>query len=235
AGAQVEAADLRGRDVGVVRAGQVAGLGRAQEAEAVGQDLQHAVGLHALAGAGEHLEQGEDDVLLARAGDAVGNAELLGDVEQLVRRHALEVAERILREAFGNAGWRQALALVVAVVVARQAVVAVAVAVSVAVAAVAEALAAVGGLGAAAVLLLARPSAVMRLRLVAAGFGGRGCRRRCLGGRSRRWRGRRWRRRGGRIRRGGGLGGLGRARLAHALLGGIAGIGGVVGQVRIPR
>jgi hypothetical protein len=44
AGAQVEAADLAGRDVGVVRAGQVAGLVRAQEAEAVGQDFQHAVG-----------------------------------------------------------------------------------------------------------------------------------------------------------------------------------------------
>ena len=34
------AADLRRADVGVVGAGQVAGLGRAQEAEAVGQDFQ---------------------------------------------------------------------------------------------------------------------------------------------------------------------------------------------------
>ena len=44
AGAQVELADLRGRDVDVVRPGQVAVLGGAQEAEAVGQDLQHALG-----------------------------------------------------------------------------------------------------------------------------------------------------------------------------------------------
>ena len=44
AGAQVELADLRGRDVDVVGPGQVAVLGGAQEAEAVGQDLQHALG-----------------------------------------------------------------------------------------------------------------------------------------------------------------------------------------------
>ena len=43
AGVQVEAADLRRRDVDVVGAGEVRRLGRAQEAEAVGQHLQHAV------------------------------------------------------------------------------------------------------------------------------------------------------------------------------------------------
>jgi hypothetical protein len=37
AGAQVEAADLRGRDVDVVGPGQIVVVGRAQEAEAVGQ------------------------------------------------------------------------------------------------------------------------------------------------------------------------------------------------------
>ena len=102
AGAQVEAADLAGRDVGVVRAGQVAGLGRAQEAEAVRQDFQHAVGGDAFAVAGQDLEQGEDDVLLAGAGDAFVDLQLFGEVEQLRRRHALEVAERVLREAFGH-------------------------------------------------------------------------------------------------------------------------------------
>src|SRR3546814_10879527 len=93
--------------------------------------------MSALAGAGGHRGQGEDHVLLWRAGDGVGDAQLFGDVEQLVRRHALEVAQRVLREAFGDARRRQALALVVAVVVARQAVVAAA-AVAVAVAAVAR-------------------------------------------------------------------------------------------------
>src|SRR5690606_41589096 len=43
AGVQVEAPDLGGRDVDVVRAGQVGRLRRPQEAEAVGQDLQDAV------------------------------------------------------------------------------------------------------------------------------------------------------------------------------------------------
>ncbi len=42
AGAQAEAADLRGRDVDVVRAGQVIRFRRAQEAEAVGQDFDDA-------------------------------------------------------------------------------------------------------------------------------------------------------------------------------------------------
>ena len=43
AGAQVEAPDLGRRDVDVVGAGQVVVVGRAQEAEAVGQDLEHAL------------------------------------------------------------------------------------------------------------------------------------------------------------------------------------------------
>ncbi len=42
--AQVESADLRRRHVDVVGAGQVVVVGRAQEAEAVGQDLEHALG-----------------------------------------------------------------------------------------------------------------------------------------------------------------------------------------------
>ncbi len=42
AGAQTEAADLRGRDINVVRAGQVVRLGGAQEAEAVGEHLDDA-------------------------------------------------------------------------------------------------------------------------------------------------------------------------------------------------
>ena len=67
AGAQVEAADLAGRDVDVVGAGQVGLVGRAQEAEAVLQDLQHALGPDAAAGAGVRLEHVEDHVLLALA------------------------------------------------------------------------------------------------------------------------------------------------------------------------
>src|SRR5690606_38517380 len=122
AGAQVETADLAGRDVGIVRAGQVAGLGGPQEAEPVGQDLQHAVGGHAFTVAGEHLQYREDDVLLAGTGDPFGDVQLLGNLQQLVRRHALEVAQRIGREAFGHLRVGARNERLVAAVIARQAV-----------------------------------------------------------------------------------------------------------------
>jgi hypothetical protein len=59
AGAQVEAADLAGRDVDVVRAGQVAGVGAAQEAVTVVQDFQHAFAGDAVRVAGQYLQQRE--------------------------------------------------------------------------------------------------------------------------------------------------------------------------------
>src|SRR5690606_29507161 len=161
AGAQVEAADLAGADVDVVGAGQVAGLGRAQEAEAVRQDLQHAVGDHAFAVAGQYLEQVEDHVLLAGARHALVDLQLLGDIHQLVRRHALEVAQGVLREAFGHVRGRQALALVVAVL--GQAVVASAAA---AVAAVAEAVAPAALLAATAATATAVALVALLLRLL---------------------------------------------------------------------
>src|SRR5690606_31460914 len=108
--------------VGVVGAGEVGRLGRAQEAEAVGQDLQHAVGGHAFAMPGQHLQHGDDHVLLARAGDALGDAQLLGDLQQLVRRHALEVAQRVHRETLGNLRIGPRDEGLVAAVVARKAV-----------------------------------------------------------------------------------------------------------------
>ena len=46
AGAQGEAPDLRRRHVDVLGARQVVVVGRPQEAEAVGQDLQHALAVH---------------------------------------------------------------------------------------------------------------------------------------------------------------------------------------------
>src|SRR5690606_4185848 len=110
-----------------------------------------------------------------------GDAQLVGDVEQLLRRHALEVAQRVLREALGDARRRQALALVGAAVVARQAVVA---ATAAAVAAVAEAVAAVAlaiarvvavaGIAAAG-MLLARLAGVLRRRLRFAAAARDGC------------------------------------------------------------
>src|SRR6267378_4033152 len=85
AGVQVEAADLRRRDVDVVGARQVRGLGRAQEAEAVGQHFERAVAEDRLALLRRVLQHGEDQVLLAHpvgTFDAVchGHLDQLGDV-----------------------------------------------------------------------------------------------------------------------------------------------------------
>jgi hypothetical protein len=82
AGAQVEAADLRGRDVDIVRAGHVRGLRGTQETEAVLQDLQNPVTVDGVLVFGLGLENREDDVLLARAAD-VFDAEFLGHFNQL--------------------------------------------------------------------------------------------------------------------------------------------------------
>jgi hypothetical protein len=85
AGAQVEAAHLARADVDVVGAGQVGTLGRAQEAEAVGQDFQHAVAEDGFALAGFVLQQRVHQVLLAQpvgVFDVVGGRHLqqLADV-----------------------------------------------------------------------------------------------------------------------------------------------------------
>src|SRR5690606_15731359 len=179
---------------------------------------------------------GEDHVLLARTGNGLGDAELLGDVQQLLRRHPLQVAQRVLREAFGDVRHRTGgLLAFVAVVVARQAIVAEALAAAaLAVAAIAETVAAVAApfaLVAAALRLVLLAAVLRRWRVAAALGGGSGCW--CCGGRGlRRWRA------AGFVA--GGSGGLGLAgtRLANALGGGFAsvapwGVGGIVGQVAI--
>ena len=76
AGVQVEAADLRRRDVDVVRAGQVRSLRRPQEAEAVRQHLQHAVAEDLLAPLRLALEDGEHQFLFA---EPVGALDLQGE------------------------------------------------------------------------------------------------------------------------------------------------------------
>ena len=92
AGAQREAADLRGRDVDVVGTGQVVGVGRAQEAEAVLQHLDDAgAGDFDLFG-GQLLQDGEHQLLLAH-GAGVLDAVLLREAQQLRRRLELEVLE----------------------------------------------------------------------------------------------------------------------------------------------
>ncbi len=85
AGLEVELADLRGRDVDIVRAGQVVVVGRAEEAVAVGQDFKHAFGEDVSFFFALRLENLEDQVLFAEAagaGDVEAACELaqLGDV-----------------------------------------------------------------------------------------------------------------------------------------------------------
>jgi hypothetical protein len=67
AGVQVEAAHLAGADVDVVRAGGVAGVGAAQEAKAVGQDFQYAVGKDLFTGFGALFDDGKHQLLFAHA------------------------------------------------------------------------------------------------------------------------------------------------------------------------
>ncbi len=93
AGAQVEAADLARANVNIVRAGEIRLVRTAQEAEAVLQDFQHAFGVNAAAGARVRLQDQEDDVLLARAGDAFLDAEFVGELQQFGRGLALEFVE----------------------------------------------------------------------------------------------------------------------------------------------
>ena len=81
AGLEVELANLRGRDVDVVGAGQVVVVGRAQEAVAVGQDFEHALGEDVAFFFALRLKDLEDEVLLAKAAGA-GNFKGARDAAQ---------------------------------------------------------------------------------------------------------------------------------------------------------
>ncbi len=126
AGAQVEAANLRGRDVDVVGAWQIVVLGSAEEAEAVGQAFEHAFGEDQTALFGLGLEDLEDQLLLAQAGRS-GDSHVLGDLVELLNAHILEFDQVQSRSAvlglgglfaalrargsgddrFGGVGWRR--------------------------------------------------------------------------------------------------------------------------------
>src|SRR5690606_13279736 len=85
---QVEAPDLRRRDVDVVGAGQVRGFGGTQKSETVGQYFQHAVAENLLALLGPPFHDGEHELLLAQAVgvfdfQAGGHFQQLRDVQRL--------------------------------------------------------------------------------------------------------------------------------------------------------
>ena len=92
AGVKIEAADLGGRDVDVVRARKIGAVGAAKEAEAVGKHFERAVTEDLLAALGLLLENGEHELLLAHALGVV-DFERVGDVEQLRDVKGLEVGK----------------------------------------------------------------------------------------------------------------------------------------------
>ncbi len=93
AGLQVELADLRGRDIDVVGAGQVVVIRRAQEAVAVGKDFQHAFGEDVAFFFALRLQDFEDQILLAQAA-RTGEVELASDLGQLGNVLFFEFSDR---------------------------------------------------------------------------------------------------------------------------------------------
>ena len=90
AGAQIEAADLRGRDVDVVGTRQVVVFRRAQKAEAVGQAFEHAFREDQAALLRLHLQDLEDELLFAESGEAL-DAQIFGDLVELLDAHVLQL------------------------------------------------------------------------------------------------------------------------------------------------
>ena len=109
AGAQAEASDLRGADVDVVGPGEVVGIGRAQVAEAVLEHLDDAEADDLDLAAGELLEDGEHQLLLAQGGGVL-DLVFLGEGDEFAGRLVLQVGELDLlglvavRGRFGRIG-----------------------------------------------------------------------------------------------------------------------------------
>ncbi len=82
AGAEVETADLGGRDVDVVGARQIVVVGGAEESEPVRQHFEHTLGEDEPVPLCLSLQDLEDQLLLAEAAEPL-HAKLLGDIVQL--------------------------------------------------------------------------------------------------------------------------------------------------------
>ncbi len=91
-GTQVEATDLARRDIDVIGAGEIGSVCRAEEAEAVLENLQHAITGDFLAAFRVLFEQGENHVLLARTGH-IFYAHFFGQLEQVGNRLLLEFSQ----------------------------------------------------------------------------------------------------------------------------------------------
>ncbi len=82
AGAEVELADLRRRDVNIVRAGEIVVFRSAQKSESIGETLEDAFGEDQTVLFGLRPEDLEDQLLLAHAARA-GNVQFLGDLGEV--------------------------------------------------------------------------------------------------------------------------------------------------------
>src|SRR5438093_9992720 len=105
AGAKVEAADLAGRDVDVVRARQVVVVGRAQEAETVGEYLEHTLAADEDVLLGLRLQDGEDELLLTHRGRAL-DVHVLGDRREVADLLVLQQFQVERAGFFGRCGLR---------------------------------------------------------------------------------------------------------------------------------
>ena len=90
--AEAEAADLAGRDVDVVWAGEIVVVGAAEEAEAIGQDFERALAVHHAFELHPLFEDAEDQVLLLEAAD-LGDVFRLGRSNQLGHAHPLQLGD----------------------------------------------------------------------------------------------------------------------------------------------
>ena len=85
---QVETANLRRRDVDVIRGSHVAGIGRTQKAKAVGQYFKYAIPENLFTGFRAFFQDGEHQFLFAQTGrvvdvEADGHFQQSGNVECL--------------------------------------------------------------------------------------------------------------------------------------------------------
>src|SRR5207253_9744413 len=92
AGAQIELANLRWRDIDVVRAGQIVVLGRAQKTKTIGQSFQHTFGKDESALFGLRGQNLENLFLLAHSGSA-RDVHGLGDLGQGRAGHVFQRGE----------------------------------------------------------------------------------------------------------------------------------------------
>src|ERR1035437_1136552 len=98
-GAQAELPDLRGRDVDVVRTGEIVVLGRPQEPESIRQHLEDALREDQAEAFGLGLQDLEDQLLLAQRGRAL-DLEVLRDLDEL--RHRVVVQRPDVENGLGG-------------------------------------------------------------------------------------------------------------------------------------